>query len=84
MPNTSRSGRRNTSNPPAPLAANTSLLRRGLLLSLGGASAAVAVAHTLSGGGVRPAIATDAATTTRGKGYTATEHVRKYYRTTKT
>jgi hypothetical protein len=84
MPKALVSDRRNTFNSPAPLAANPDLLRRGFLLTLGGASAAVAAARALSAGAIQPVNATAAADrATKSKGYTASEHVRKYYRTTK-
>jgi hypothetical protein len=55
--------------------------RRNFLLALGagGAGAAVVAARALSGG----SIAADAAATPVGKGYTVTDHVRRYYRTAK-
>ena len=55
--------------------------RRNFLLALGagGAGAAIVAARSLSGGSVAP----DAAATPAGKGYTVTDHVRRYYRTAK-
>jgi hypothetical protein len=56
--------------------------RRNFLLALGagGAGAAIVAARSLSGGSVAP----DAAPVPEGKGYTVTDHVRRYYRTAKT
>jgi hypothetical protein len=55
--------------------------RRNFLLALGagGAGAAIVAARALSGGAVAP----DAAVAPEGKGYTVTDHVRRYYRTAK-
>jgi hypothetical protein len=55
--------------------------RRNFLLALGagGAGAAIVAARSLSGGSVAP----DAAPAPEGKGYTETDHVRRYYRTAK-
>jgi hypothetical protein len=55
--------------------------RRNFLLALGagGAGAAIVAARALSGGAVSP----DAAPAPEGKGYTVTDHVRRYYRTAK-
>ena len=57
------------------------LQRRHFLLALGagGAGAAIVAARALSGGAVAP----DAAVPPEGKGYTVTDHVRRYYRTAK-
>ena len=54
--------------------------RRNFLLALGagGAGAAIVAARALSGG----AVAADAVPP-EGKGYTVTDHVRRYYRTAK-
>jgi hypothetical protein len=56
--------------------------RRNFLLALGagGAGAAIIAARALSGGSVAP----DAAPIPESKGYTETDHVRRYYRTAKT
>ena len=57
--------------------------RRNFLLALGagGAGAAIVAARALSGGSVAP----DAAVPSpESKGYTVTDHVRRYYRTAKT
>jgi hypothetical protein len=60
------------------------LQRRHFLLALGagGAGAAIVAARALSGGAVAP----DGAPvpSPEGKGYTVTDHVRRYYRTAKT
>ena len=55
--------------------------RRNFLLALGagGAGAAIVAARALSGGSVAP----DAAPIPESKGYTETDHVRRYYRTAK-
>ena len=55
--------------------------RRNFLLALGagGAGAAIVAARTLSGGTVAP----EATPAPEGKGYTVTDHVRRYYRTAK-
>ena len=55
--------------------------RRNFLLALGagGAGAAIVAARALSGGAVVP----DTAPTPESKGYTETDHVRRYYRTAK-
>ena len=55
--------------------------RRNFLLALGagGAGAAIVAARALSGGAIAP----DAAPAPEGKGYTVTDHVRRYYRTAK-
>jgi hypothetical protein len=65
---------------------STNLKRRGFLLALGagGASAAVVAARALSGGAVPRLNATSAVEVATSGGYAATEHVQKYYRTTKT
>ena len=58
--------------------------RRGFLLALGvgGAGAAALAAHKLSG--VAPnATATPDDDATKGAGYQATDHVKRYYETTK-
>jgi hypothetical protein len=49
-------------------------------LGAGGAGAAIVAARSLSGGSVAP----DAAPIPESKGYTETDHVRRYYRTAKT
>jgi hypothetical protein len=56
--------------------------RRKFLLALGagGAGAAIVAARSLTGGSVAP----DAAPVPESKGYTVTDHVRRYYRTAKT
>ena len=56
--------------------------RRNFLLALGagGAGAAIVAARALSGGSVAP----DAVPAAESKGYTETDHVRRYYRTAKT
>ena len=55
--------------------------RRSFLLALGagGAGAAIVAARALSGGSLAP----DAAPIPESKGYTETDHVRRYYRTAK-
>ncbi len=56
--------------------------RRNFLLALGagGAGAAIVAARALSGGSVAP----DTAPIPESKGYTETDHVRRYYQTAKT
>jgi hypothetical protein len=56
--------------------------RRNFLFALGagGAGAAIVAARALSSGSVAP----DAAPVPESKGYTETDHVRRYYRTAKT
>ena len=73
-----RSSTREFTNTAAP---QTRPQRRNFLLALGagGAGAAIVAARALSGGSVVP----DAAPTPEGKGYTETDHVRRYYRTAK-
>jgi hypothetical protein len=69
-----------------PDSSSAGLKRRGFLLALGagGASAAVVAARALSGDAARPLNATAVAEVAASGGYVATEHIRKYYRTTKT
>ena len=61
----------------------TNLQRRGFLLTLGvgGAGAAAVAVRSLSAGSVAPGAAPEA--DADGTGYRVTEHVRRYYRTTK-
>jgi hypothetical protein len=56
--------------------------RRNFLFALGagGAGAAIVAARSLSGGSV----VSDAAPVPESKGYTESDHVRRYYRTAKT
>lgn len=86
MPNELRADRPDTPDPASALSMSTNLKRRGFMLTLGagGASAAIVAARALSGGVVQPLNATAAVEVAAAGGYTATEHVRKYYRTTKT
>ena len=83
MRKTQRSDRPNPAAPVTPSAPDTNLKRRGFLLALGvgGVGAAAVAARSMTGA----AIDTDpaAATAAGGKGYTATEHVQRYYRTAK-
>ena len=86
MPRQLPTGSHDASDRPSPASPSTNLKRRGFLLTLGagGASAAVVAARALSGGVVQPLNATAAAEVVTTGGYNATEHIRKYYRTTKT
>jgi hypothetical protein len=83
MRKTQRSDRPHPAAPVPPSAPGTNLKRRGFLLTLGvgGVGAAAVAARSITGG----AIDADPAVTTPsdGKGYEVTEHVRRYYRTTK-
>ncbi len=74
-----RPSTREVSNTAAPQARSQ---RRNFLLALGagGAGAAIVAARALSGGSVAP----DTAPIPESKGYTETDHVRRYYRTAKT
>ena len=58
--------------------------RRNFLLALGagGAGAAIVAARALTAGSVAPDAAQEPSP--EGKGYTVTDHVRRYYRTAKT
>ena len=78
-------GSHDTPDRASPVSMSTNLKRRGFLLALGagGASVAVVAARELSGGVVQPLNATAAVEVATAGGYTATDHVRKYYRTTK-
>ena len=86
MPRQLPTGSHDTPDRASPVSMSTNLKRRGFLLALGagGASGAVVAARALSGGVVQPLNATAAVEVAAAGGYTATEHVRKYYRTTKT
>jgi len=86
MPRQLPSSSHDTSDRTSPASMSTHLKRRGFLLTLGagGASAAVVAARALSGGVVQPLNATAVVEVAAAGGYTATEHIRKYYRTTKT
>jgi hypothetical protein len=57
--------------------------RRGFLLALGagGIGAAAVAARALTG--AAPATATEGSDATSGEGYRVTEHVKRYYQTTK-
>ena len=81
MPKVQRSDRPAPASPASK--SRTDLKRRGFLLTLGvgGAGAAAIAARSMSGGvlAAEPAVAT----ATDDKGYAATEHVRRYYRTMK-
>ena len=83
MRKTQRSDRPHPDSPAAPSVTGTDLKRRGFLLTLGvgGVGAAAVAARSMTGAVVDtdPAAATPAG----GKGYTATEHVQRYYRTAK-
>ena len=82
MRKTQRSDRPNRAAPVPPSAPNTNLKRRGFLLTLGvgGVGAAAVAARSMTGAAID---AEPAVTTTDGKGYAETEHVRRYYRTMK-
>ena len=86
MPRQLPTGSHDTSDRASPVSMSTNLKRRGFLLALGagGASVAVVAARALSGGVVQPLNATAVVEVVTAGGYTATEHIRKYYRTTKT
>jgi hypothetical protein len=81
MRKTQRSDRPHPDSPASLSADGTNLKRRGFLLTLGVGSvgAAAVAARSLTGAVVDPE--PDAATSTDGKGYAVTEHVRRYYRT---
>ena len=74
-----RSVARETPHSAAPQA---HLQRRNFLLALGagGAGAAIVAARALSAGPVAPDVAPES---TGDKGYSVTDHVRRYYRTAK-
>jgi hypothetical protein len=79
-----RSDRRNTpanASPPGESRSRPNARRRGFLLALGagGAGAAALAARSLTGA----VPASDAADDDSGKGYQLTNHVRRYYQTTK-
>ena len=82
-----RSVQRNDRSKPAPpetkSSHRTNLQRRGFLLTLGvgGAGAAAVAVRTLSAGSVAPGAAPEP--DANGDGYRLTDHVRRYYRTTK-
>ena len=83
-----RSSQRNAGSPsvkPDQSPRSTDTKRRGFLLALGlgGAGAAALAARSLSG--VAPnAAATPADADVKGAGYQTTDHVKRYYETTKT
>jgi hypothetical protein len=83
MRKTQRSDRPNRVAPVPPSAPNTNLKRRGFLLTLGvgGVGAAAVAARSMTGAAIdaEPAVTSS----TDGKGYAVTEHVRRYYRTMK-
>jgi hypothetical protein len=83
MRKTQRSDRPHPASPASSSAGGTNLKRRGFLLTLGvgGAGAAALAARSMTGTVVDTEPA--AATSTDGKGYAVTEHVRRYYRTMK-
>ena len=85
MPNELRADRPDTPYPASALCMSTNRKRRGFLLALGagGASAAIVATRALSGGAVQPLNATASVDVATAGGYAATEHIRKYYRTTK-
>lgn len=82
MRKTQRSDRPNPA-PASPAGTGANLKRRGFLLTLGvgGVGAAAVAARSMTGTvvGTEPAVATPV----DGKGYAATEHVQRYYRTIK-
>jgi hypothetical protein len=83
MRKTQRSDRLNPPAPVAPSASDTTVKRRGFLLTLGigGVGAATVAARSMTGAAIdaAPAVTTPA----EGKGYAETEHVQRYYRTMK-
>jgi hypothetical protein len=79
-----RSFKRNASRKPeSQPSSRTNLQRRGFLLTLGvGSAGAAAVAvRKVSAGSVAPGVLSES--DADGAGYRVTEHVRRYYRTTK-
>lgn len=83
MRKTQRSDRPDPTSPASPSASATDIKRRGFLLTLGvgGVAAAAVAARSMTGAIVE---AEPAATIpSGGKGYSATEHVQRYYRTAK-
>ena len=82
MRSSQRNARPSTSVQPDKSPRSTDTRRRGFLLALGGAGAATLAARKFSG--VAPsADATENAEVT-GAGYQTTDHVKRYYETTKT
>ena len=82
MRKTQRSDRPHPAAPVIPSAPGTNLKRRGFLLTLGvGGVGVAAVAARSMTGAIEPEPAVT--TPTGGKGYSATEHVQRYYRTAK-
>jgi hypothetical protein len=83
MRKTQRSDRLNPAAPVTSSAPGANLKRRGFLLTLGvgGVGAAAVAARSMTGAAIdaEPTVATPA----EGKGYSATEHVQRYYRTAK-
>jgi len=85
MRSSQRNARPSTSVQPDKSLRSTDTRRRGFLLALGlgGAGAAALAARKLSG--VAPnATATPDDDASKGAGYQATDHVKRYYETTKT
>ncbi len=83
MRKTQRSDRLNPAASAPPPIPGTNLKRRGFLLTLGvgGVGAAAVAARSMTG--VASDAEPEATSPTDGKGYAATEHVRRYYRTMK-
>ncbi|MEP6997499.1 MAG: formate dehydrogenase [Betaproteobacteria bacterium] len=82
MRKTQRSDRLNPAAPATNAAPGTNLKRRGFLLALGaGGAGAAAIAAQKISRTIEPA--GTAAAPADGKGYSVTEHVRRYYRTMK-
>jgi hypothetical protein len=83
MRSSQRNARPSTSVQPDKSPRSTDTRRRGFLLALGGAGAATLAARKFSG--VAPnATATPDDDAAKGAGYQATDHVKRYYETTKT
>lgn len=86
MRSSQRNARTTTSVQPVKSPRSTDTRRRGFLLALGlgGAGAAALAARSLSGGVAANAAATPEDAAVKGAGYRTTDHVKRYYETTKT
>lgn len=85
MRSSQRNARTTTSVQPVKSPRSTDTRRRGFLLALGlgGAGAAALAARSLSGV-AQNAAATPEDAAVKGSGYRTTDHVKRYYETTKT
>lgn len=74
----------NPSSPPESKSGPADAKRRGFMLALGAGGVGAAAMAVRSLPGAAPAAASGGAEATSGEGYRLTDHVKRYYQTTKT